>query len=202
MTITEHINGRQRGRVPPDLPVHTFKDSGITVRLHKLSPITTQQILAQCQRELADTKPEPPLFEQDYGTGKKIMEPHIGHPLYQEKLAAWNTEANKLANDRLFKLAALDAIEVTIGESERAAIARKKRMLKIAAHITWDDDPDLTPEENDQLFYVSHICCATPTDLQEFYEAIALRSQPTEAAVEQHKAAFPGDLQGSISVGL
>ena len=193
-TLTEHINGRQRGRVPPDLPTHTFKDSGVTVRLHKLSPITSQNILAQCQRDLADTKPQPPMFDQDYGTGKKIQEPHTGHPLYQEKLAAWNAEVNRLANDRLFKLAALDAIELTLGDAERAQIGRKKRLLKIAAHVEWEDDPALTPEENDQLFYVSHICCATPEDLQDFYAAVALRSQPTEAAVEQHKATFPGDV--------
>lgn len=200
-TLTDHINGRQRGRVPPALPTHTFKDSGITVRLHKLSPITNQQILAQCQRELADRKPQPPLVEVDYGQGK-VIEPHTGHPLYQEKLAAWNTEVNKLANDRLFKLAALDAIEVTIGDAELAQIARKKRMLKVAAGIVWEDDPELTPEENAQLFYVTHICCASPDDLREFYEAVALRSQPTEAAVEQHKATFPGDLPGAVGLGL
>ena len=191
--LTDHINGRQRGRAVPELPTHTFKDSGITVRLHKLSPITNQQILAQCRRDLADTKPAPPMTEIDYGAGK-VLEPHTGHPLYQEKLAAWNADVNRLANDRLFKLAALDAIEVTIGETERAQIARRKRFLKVAAHVAWEDDPDLTPEENDQLFYVSHICCATPEDLQDFYAAVALRSQPTEAAVEAHKASFPGDV--------
>jgi hypothetical protein len=43
---------------------------------------------------------------------------------------------------------------------------------------------------------VTHICCASPEDLQEFYQAIATRSQPTEAAVEQYKESFPGDLSG------
>lgn len=193
-TLTEQLNGHVKGRAVPSLPTHTFKDSGITVRLHKLGPLTTQEIIAQCQRELEPEKPQPPLVEVDYGTGKKVMEPHTGHPRYQEKLAAWSSKVNALANDRLFKLAALAAIEVTIGDAERAQIARAKRLLQLAARIAWQDDPELTQAENDQLFYVTHICCASPEDLKEFYQAIATRSQPTEAAVEQHKATFPSDV--------
>lgn len=200
-TLTEHVNGRAKGRAVPAVPTHTFQDSGITVRLHKLSPISGQEIAAQCRRDLADSKPMPPLVEVDYGNGK-ILEPHIGHPLYQEKLAAWVAEVNKLANDRLFRLAALDAIEVTIGDDERALIVKKKRMLRIAAGVVWEDDPELTADENDQLFYVTHICCASPEDLQEFYMAVATRSQPTEAAVEAHKASFPSDVQGAVDLGI
>lgn len=199
--LVQHVNGRARGRAVPAVPTHTFQDGGITVRLHKLSPISGQEIAAQCRRDLAESKPVPPLMEVDYGNGK-ILEPHIGHPLYQEKLAAWVAEVNKLANDRLFKLAALDAVEVTIGDIERTIIARKKRMLRLAANITWEDDPELTQDENDQLFYVTHICCASPEDLQEFYMAVATRSQPTEAAVEAHKASFPGDVQGPVDLGV
>lgn len=194
MTTTEQVNGQARGRAVPALPTHTFRDSGITVRLRKLSPITTTEIMMQVQRELADEKPEPPLVEQDYGTGKKVLEPHTGHPLYQERLARWERRCNTVGNDRLFKLAALDAVEVEIGEAELAQIARKKRMLRVAAGLTWQDDPELTDTENDQLFYVTHICCASPEDLREFYNAVAMRSQPAEAAIEQHKESFPSDV--------
>ena len=46
MTIMEHVNGNQAaGRVVPPLPEHTFRDSGITIRIRKVGP-TTQQRLA------------------------------------------------------------------------------------------------------------------------------------------------------------
>lgn len=199
--LQTHINGRIRGRAVPELPAHTFKDSGITVRLHKLSPMTSQEIISQVRRELKDEEPLPPLVEVDYGAGK-ITEPHKGHPVYQERLAAWEAKVNQTANDRLFKLACLDAVELAIGDAERAAIERKKRFLKIAAHVEWHDDPELLPEENERWFYITHIACGSPDDIQEFYNAIATRSQPTEAAVEAHKASFPGDAQGSERVEL
>lgn len=194
--LQDRINGRLRGRVVPELPIHTFKDSGISVRLHKLSPMTSQEILAQCRRELADEEPKPPLFEVDYGNGK-ILEPNTGHEVYVRNRAAWEEKVNKLANERLFKLAALDAVELAIGDVERAAIVRTKRYLKIAAKVEWQDDPDLTAEENERYFYIRHIACGSAEDIQEFYIAVAVRSQPTEAAIEQHKQSFPGDIQGA-----
>lgn len=200
-TLTERINGRVRGRGVPELPLHTFKDSGITVRLHKLSPMTSEEIMAQCRRELADSEPQPPIVEVDYGQGK-IKQAHKGDPVYAELLKDWGARVNKLANDRLFKLATLDAVELTIGEHERALIVRKKRFMKIAAHVEWEDDPDLTPEENERYFYVRHVACGSAEDIQEFYAAIATRSQPTEAAVEGYKETFPRDVSRPIDLEL
>jgi hypothetical protein len=199
MTTTDTQNGRQRPRAVPAVPTHTFRDSGITVKLHKLSPMTSQELIANVRRELADTKPEPPLFEQDYGRGK-IEEPNVGHPVYQRLLSEWEASVNKLANDRLFRLACLVAVEVEMTPEVQAEIARKKRLFRLAARLEWHDDPELEPFENDQIFYVTHICCASPDDVQEFYQAIALRSQPTEAAIEQHKQSFRSDVQGSLDL--
>ena len=194
MTTDVH-NGRSKGRAVPDVPTHTFRDSGITVRLHKLGPMTSQEIIAQVRRELAESEPQPPVFEVDYGDGKR-KEPNRAHPSYVADMAEWESKVSRLANERLFKLAALDAVEITIDDAIRAQIKRKKRILLVAAGIEWLDDPNLTADENDQLFYVTHIACASPEDLKEFYLAVAMRSQPTEAAIEQHKATFPGDVQG------
>src|SRR5262249_3664543 len=127
---------------------------------------------------------------------------HTGHPVYQELLAAWESKCNALANDRLFAVAALIAVELTIGDAERAAISRKKRIQKIAGHLEWQDNPELLPEEKDKIYYIKYICCASPEDLKEFYEAVAMRSQPTEAAVERHKATFQGDVQGPVDLGV
>lgn len=200
-TLTERINGHLKGRAVPPLPAHTFRDSGVTVRLRKLSPLTGQEIGAQVQRELAATKPEPPLVEVDYGQGK-IKQPHTGDPVYQQLLKAWQDEVNRIAQDRLFDLVCLAAVEITIGEAERAQIERTKRLLKITARVEWQDNPDLTPEENDQLFYMTHIACGSKEDLTELYQAVVARSQPTEAAIERHKDSFPGDVSGALDLGL
>lgn len=191
---TETLNGKARGRVVP-LPTHTFKDSGVTVCLHKLSPMTSQEIISQVRRELAEEEPQPPVIEVNYGRGP-VQEANPGDPRYVERHQAWEQQVSRIANERLFKLAALDAVEIEIGDAERAQIAKTKRYLKVAAHVDWHDDPDLTPDENDQYFYVRHVACGSAEDIQEFYAAIATRSQPTEAAIERHKATFQGDIQG------
>jgi hypothetical protein len=199
MITTDTQNGRHKGRAVPAVPTHTFRDSGITVKLHKLSPMTSQEIMAAVQRERSDTKPQPPIFEIDYGKGT-IQEPNYAHPLYVERLDRWQSECNAEANRRLFRLACLAAVEVEITPEVHAEIKRKKRLLRLAAKLEWEDDPELEPDENDQIFYVTHICCASPEDVTEFYAAIALRSQPTEAAIEQHKASFRGDVQGPVDL--
>jgi hypothetical protein len=197
--LTDRVNGHYTKVNGP--PMHTFKDSNIAVKLHKLGPLTNSEILQAVQRELADEKPQPPITEVDYGKGT-ISQPHTGHPVYVKMLAAWNDKCNRIANDRLFKLACLVAVELTIGDVERKAITARKRYLKLAAKLDWQDDPELSQDENDQIFYITHIACASPDDLKEFYQAIATRSQPSEAAVQQHKESFPGDVQGSVDLDL
>lgn len=198
-TLTEHVNGRRATVSGP--PVHTFRDSGIVVKLRKLSPMTSQDIMAGARRDLASTEPQPPVVEVDYGQGK-IKETNKGDPTYVRLHDAWESEVNKLANDRLFKLAALDAVEVSLTADDLKRIERTKRMMKIAARIDWQDDPELTEAENLQYFYIRHIACGSPEDLQEFYQAVATRSQPTEAAIERHKETFPSDVSGAVDLDV
>ena len=195
MITTDVQNGRAKGRAVPALPTHTFRDSGITVRLHKLSPMTSQEIMLQVKREMRATEPQPPIAEVDYGSGK-ILEPHKGHPVYQEKLKEWEAAVNREANERLFHLACLVGVELELDNAALEAIEKRKRYLKLVAKLEWLDNPDLSEAENNQIFYITHIACASPEDLQEFYQAIAMRSQPTEAAIEQYKSEFQGDVSG------
>jgi hypothetical protein len=201
MITTDTQNGRAKGRTAPPLPTHTFHDSGVTVKLHKLSPMTSQEIQAQVKREMRDEEPIPPIAEVDYGQGK-VQEPNRLHPVYVERLKTWEAAVNSEANERLFRLACLDAVELTITDEVRAQIARKKRSLRIVAKVEWDDDPELDQDENDQIFYITHIACSSPEDLKEFYQAVATRSQPTEAAVEAYKESFPGDVPASEHLEL
>ena len=178
-----------KGRGVPPLPTHTFQDSGITVQLRKLSPMTSQRLNEAIRREFPP--PEPPTYEVEYGD-TKVQEPNEADPTYLARYQRWQQNAAKRFNERLLKLVCLDAIEVEIGEAEKATIERKKRNLERSG-IVWEDDPTLDDDENLRYFYVQHCCFGSGEDMKELYQAVNMRSQPTEAAVQAHIETFPGD---------
>lgn len=182
-------NNGVKGREVPPLPTHTFRDTGITVRIHKLSPMTNQRLSEAIRKKLPP--PDPPTYEVEYGS-TKVQEPNEADPTYLARLQRWRQEAAKLYNERLLELVCLDAVEVEIGEAEHEVITRKKRYLKRQG-IVWKDDPELTEEENLRCFYVQHCCFGSGEDMAELYVAVTERSQPTEAAVQAHIDTFPGD---------
>jgi hypothetical protein len=176
-TIVE--NGHVKGRAVPPLPEHTFKDSGITVRLRKIAPTTQTALALQIQREIP--KPAPPVVDTDLG-----LEENAADPAYEKRLKEWERECSMELNRRLFKLACLEC-EVEVDHED---VARKQAHFR-AIGLEWDDDPRLSAEENARVFYIQHIACATTDDMSEFYQAITRRSQPTEEAVERHIQTFP-----------
>jgi len=187
--MTEVHNGHVKGRAVPALPSHTFQDTGITVRLRKLSPMTAQRLNEAIRKELPP--PSPPTYEVEYGD-TKVHEINDADPTYLARLGRWEQDAARLFNERMLKLVCLDAVEVTIGKAELAEIERKKRNLSRSG-IVWEDDPALDDDENLRYFYVQHICFGSGEDMKELYAAVNMRSQPTEAAVQSHIETFPGD---------
>lgn len=184
--LLEHVNGTHaRGRVTPPLPEHTFKDSGITVKIRKVGP-TTQQRLAQA---IMKEHPEPPV---PVVTTELGPEPNPADPSYLLIKAEWEQTTNLQLRDRLMLIAALEA-EVVIDDQAQADIARKQRHLKLIG-IPYEANPDLTPEENEKVFYILHIAAGTPDDLREFGDAVLRRSVPTEEAVQAQIATFQRDL--------
>ena len=183
--LLEHVNGTQRGRVVAPLPEHTFKDSGITIKIRKVGPTTQQRLAQQIMRD----NPEPPIpiVETEIGP-----EPNAADPAYLQDRADWDKQTRKELGDRLMLAAALEA-EVTIDDQAKADIVRKRRNLKLIG-IPYDDNPDLTPEENEKVFYILHVAAATPEDLGEFSQAVLRRSVPTEEAVQSQIATFQRDL--------
>lgn len=187
--LLEHVNGtHQRGRSVSTLPEHTFKDSGITIKIRKVGP-TTQQRLAQA---IIKERPEPPIPMIDTELGP---EPNAADPAYIAALETWNRETNSELRDRLMLIAALEA-EVVIDDVARADIARKQRHLKIVG-VPYEANPDLTDEENEKVFYILHVAAGTPEDLREFGDAVLRRSVPTEEAVQSQIATFPGRVSES-----
>jgi len=184
--LMEHVNGtQQRGRIVPALPEHTFKDSGVTIRIRKVGP-TTQQRLAQA---IMQESPAPPVPIVETELGK---EPNLADPQYMADTEKWEQQTRNELTNRLMLIAALEA-EVTIDDSARAEIARKKRHLQLI-RIPHADRADLTDEENERVFYILNVCAATPEDLGEFGQAVLRRSVPTEEAVQSQIATFSRDL--------
>jgi hypothetical protein len=184
--LIEHVNGKgQQGRIAPPLPAFTFKDSGVTIQVRKVGPTTQQRLAQQIQRDF----PEPPIpvVETELGPEQNAADPE-----YVKAMEAWQQQTNGELTNRLMLIAALEA-EVTIDAQARTEIARRKRHLKLIG-IPYEDNPDLTEEENERVFYVLNIAAASPEDLGEFGAAVLRRSVPTEAAVQAQITTFPGDL--------
>lgn len=188
MSLMEHIatNGQEkRGRIVPPLPTHTFQDTGITIKIRKIGPTTQQRLAQQIMKEL----PEPPIPMAETELGP---EPNAADPAYITAMEQWHHDTNVLLSERLLLIAALEA-EVEIDEAARADIARKKRHLRLAG-MPYEDNPDMTPEENEKVFYITNIAAGTPEDLREFSAAVMRRSVPTEEAVQAQIATFQRDL--------
>lgn len=186
MTIMEHVNGhRQVGRVAPPLPEHTFKDSGITIRIRKVGPTTQQRLAQALMRDMPD--PPVPVVETEMG-----REENPADPQWIAACEGIETKRRAELTQRLMLIAALEA-EVVIDDQARADIARKRRNLHLIG-IPDDANPELTPEEQEKVFYVLHVAAATPEDLGEFSQAVLRRSVPTEEAVQSQIATFQRDL--------
>lgn len=181
-------NGHAQGRAVPPLPQHTFQDSGITVGIRKIGPMTQQRLAQQIMRD--DPEPQPPVVQTEIGP-----EPNPADPTYERAVREWQQRTGLALNERLMLLAALEA-EVTIDDAARDEIARRQRHMR-AAGIAWAPHPDLDDEENERVFYILHVACASTDDLKEFGRAVRERSVPTEEAVARQVASFPGDLPGA-----
>lgn len=183
MTIMEHVNGT-RGRIAPALPEHTFKDSGITIKIRKVGPTTQQRLAQAIMKELPD--PPAPIVETEVG-----KEANTADPDWLGVCEAKERERKSELTQRLMLIAALEA-EVTIDDRAKADIARKRRNMDLAG-IPYHN-PALSDEENDKVFYILFIAAATPEDLGEFSQAVLRRSVPTEEAVQAQIATFQRDL--------
>jgi hypothetical protein len=180
-----HTNGT-RGRAVPALPEHTFRDSGITIKIRKVGPSTQQRIAQAIMKEMPE--PSVPIVKTELGD-----EPNAADPAYLLAKAEWDQATNQELARRTMLIAALEA-EVTIDDAARANIARKQRNMRLAG-AAYEPNADLTSEENEKVFYILHVAAATPEDLREFSAAVMRRSMPTEEAVQSQIATFQRDVQ-------
>lgn len=158
----------------------TLPDSGATVRVKRISPMSIMAI------EQAYPDPKPPLQEVDYGGGKLRHERNPLDPAYQDELAAHQRKKSLLVLKAFIRL----GVECDIDAQALAAYRADMQAMEIAL------DPD------DKFIYVAHILCQTNNDLMALRNFIEGQSVPTEKAVAEKLATFQGDLQepGSVPV--
>lgn len=149
--------------------------SGATLRVKRISPMTLIAI------ERAHPDPRPPLQEVDYGNGSHRREPNPLDPQYQLDLAAHQQTKNLLILQAFVRL----GVEVEVD----AARLADYRADMAALGVTLPDD--------DKYVYVANILCETNDDLMVLRNAIESGSIPTEAAIAERAATFPGAVQGN-----
>lgn len=162
------------GRTPPPLE-ELMLSSGITVKIRKVSPMTLQAVKRQYPR------PAPPLVENDYGDGKVRREPNPADPAYAQALEDHLQMVGLKVIDVLMDLG------VDVAPDAEAVAAFRARMQRHGIEVQGDD----------HQIYVQHIAIQTEDDLERVREAITRKAMPTEEAVQEHLATFPGDVQGA-----
>lgn len=154
---------------------HTFKDTGITVRLRKVSPL----LVIKLQESFP--APKPPMQEVMLGDEKRI-EPNPSHPDYVEALTQHQAEMNARVTSLLIRR----GVYPDWNEEKQKEVEEIKTFWK----ETYGRELDGTPLE----IYVSYVAIGSDKDLEELLDAILKRSQPTEGAIAQAQERFPGDL--------
>lgn len=185
-TKTDRTNGHHQtgGREVPELPTFTFKDTGITVRLRKLSPFMGDQLGKALRKE--KPAPEPPVNEVDYGDGKITKEPNPADPAYQQALTEYEYWVSFEAGQRSIRAVIEYGVDLDPDQIDMEAVTRVRAMMAvIGASIE---------EMSDREVYIKYVCVGTQEDLNELLEAATRRSQPTEAAIADNVTAFRRDV--------
>lgn len=165
---------QRNGRIPPELPEFTFVGSDITVHLHKVSPF----LLGEVAKSVP--KPTPPLNKVDYGNGE-VLEPNEADPGYLQALEDYKQEVGNR------NLRALIHLGVECEVDTAAVQALRDQMAMFGVTL----DPD------DKWVYIVDIAVTHTDEIAELRDAIMRKSQPTEGAVQDALAAFPGDVSRS-----
>lgn len=197
MTVLEYPNGQARGRAVPTHQTYTFKDSGVTVQLRKMSPMTVQHLNRAIERECKalpkdheHVYPKPPVQEVAVGGGKPTKQENPSDPDYLRVLKAWQAWASNEIADRLIRLT---AVEYLIADPElvRDEAARMRRILERAGMPLDEGGLDAyNDEEKDRIIYLIHVCFGSGEDMQEFSAYLVNRAAPSEAQITEATATF------------
>jgi hypothetical protein len=154
---------------------YTFKDTGITVKIKKISPMLAADVSASMP------DPLPPEQEVDYGEPRgKRMEPNYSDPGYAAQLAAHKQKVFAALQRVMIKRAV-----IVEGDDWKADVQEYRDFIQAETGAPLDEPDDL-------LVYVMRVCIGSQEDMMELLSAITTRSQPTQEAIEQAKRSFRG----------
>lgn len=158
-----------------ELTAFTFRDSGITVKIRKVSPM----IATDVARAFPD--PNPPAQLVDYGEPKgKVLEANYSDPDYLKAKKA-NQEKMLEAIQRVYVLRGV----VVEGDDWKEEVKEYREFMKEQTGVPVDEPSDL-------VVYVLRICVGSDGDLEDLLNAITRRSQPTPKEVDLAKGSFRG----------
>lgn len=188
---------RPRGRAVPAYPLYTFKDSGETCRLRRLSPVTMQRLQEAVVKEWKKlppdderAQPQPPVEVITIGGAEQRDEPNKQHPDYLEALSVWESRVTSEVMERFIRIAALDACVFEEGVIDAAWCERFER--RMAAEGVALNIPDhYETEERNQIIWLIYRCLGTNQDLKEFVQHLINRSEVKQEEVAAHVATFP-----------
>lgn len=167
-----------QGREVPALPTFTFKDTGVTVAIRKVSPLLNIEL------RKSFPPPKPPMTSVDYGDGTRKTEPNPNDPAYLEAVQRYEIEFEERAR----KLHIRRGVELTLDEYQQTQVAElRQEMQEIGVALDADDN----------FVYICYIAVGTEDDFNELIDAITRRSHPTEEAVQEVVDTFPSTIQGA-----
>ncbi len=179
------VKGRNASPVSLTLP-----DSGITLELRKIAPMTVQQIASAARKE--HPAPEPPIVMVQIGDSPELKpEPNPADPAYQEQLQAYDEQLKLIIGERTMQLIARYGVRSI--DSEVVAEFRE--------HMAALDAP-LDPGDDERDIYVWQLACVSERDMQTLMNEVLSRSQPSEAAIHAHTATFRHDVPTAAAPGL
>lgn len=178
--------GATNGRSATALPTFTFPDSGIAVKLRRISPDTQARIALALSKEWDATnpRPQPPIQAVEAIDGNTEM-PNANDPDYLKAIAEWMGQFNAEVGKRLLLLA-LSMIEVTI---DQAALDQLKREMA-AIGAPFDADAD------DRDIYLKQICVSSVLDAAALVAYVQGTSAPTKEGIQATLDMFQRSVSG------
>ncbi len=154
-----------------ELTQFTFKDSGVTVYVKKISPTVPMEL----QRMFPP--PKPPLQEVDYGEGRIVKEPNPAAPSYIEELNKYRVDLESRLRKLMIKLGVSCTPDMDAVKEFREA---------------WLEATGQELEGDDKYVYVSYIAIQSESDLNDLLTAILTKSQPTGSEIQASIDNFRG----------
>lgn len=186
-----------RGRQVPALLTYTFRDSDITVQMHKMSPMTINQIRIAVRRQCRTLPPDhehayphPPVQLVAVGGGEPTPQENTGDPQYVQALADWESWANGEVSKRLMRLAAVEYL--VVDDAAIADTVERIRRMFARDGIPLDESgmEQYDQAERNRVIYLEHVCYGSPDDMAAFANFLARGTRPTEEQIADATATF------------